>query len=60
VTLDDPKQNRYIKVVAVKSTKRRFGYVTDKPYAVKILSKDSVYMSAEKFLTFQNQILPTL
>ncbi|MCD9853682.1 organic solvent tolerance protein OstA [Epilithonimonas sp. JDS] len=54
VTLDDPKQNRYIKGgYGEIYEKKDSAMVTDKPYAVKILSKDSVYISAEKFLTYQ-------
>ena len=54
VTLDDPQQNRYIKGgYGEIYEKKDSAMVTDKPYAVKILSKDSVYMSAEKFLTYQ-------
>ena len=54
VTLDDPKQNRYIKGgYGEIYEKKDSAMVTEKPYAVKILSKDSVYFSAEKFLTYQ-------
>ena len=54
VTLDDPNQKRYIKGgYGEIYEKKDSAMVTDKPYAVKILSKDSVYFSAEKFLTFQ-------
>lgn len=54
VTLDDPQQKRYIKGgYGEIYEKKDSAMVTDKPYAVKILSKDSVYMSAEKFLTYQ-------
>jgi len=54
VTLDDPKQNRYIKGgYGEIYEKKDSAMVTDKPYFVKILSKDSVYMAAEKFLTYQ-------
>lgn len=54
VTLDDPKENRYIKggygeIYQFKDS----AMVTDKPYAVKVLQKDSLYFSADKFLTFQ-------
>lgn len=56
VTLDDPKQNRYIKGgYGEIYEKKDSAMVTDKPYLVKILSKDSVYMSAEKFLSYQKQ-----
>lgn len=54
VTLDDPKQSRFIKGgYGEIYEKKDSAMVTDKPYAVKILSKDSVYISAEKFLTYQ-------
>lgn len=54
VTLDDPKQNRYIKGgYGEIYEKKDSAMVTDKPYVVKILGKDSVYMAAEKFLTYQ-------
>ncbi|RZJ37729.1 MAG: organic solvent tolerance protein OstA [Chryseobacterium sp.] len=54
VTLDDPQQNRYIKGgYGEIYEKKDSAMVTDKPYAVKVLSKDSVYFSAEKFLTYQ-------
>jgi len=54
VTLDDPKQKRYIKGgYGEIYEKKDSAMVTDKPYFVKILNKDSVYMSAEKFLTYQ-------
>lgn len=54
VTLDDPKQKRYIKGgYGEIYEKKDSAMITDKPYAVKILSKDSAYISAEKFLTFQ-------
>ena len=54
VTLEDPKENRYIKGgYGEIYEKKDSAMITDKPYAVKILSKDSIYMSAQKFLTFQ-------
>lgn len=54
VTLDDPKENRYIKggygeIYQFKDS----AMVTEKPYAVKILKEDSLYFSAQKILTFQ-------
>ncbi|SFI54462.1 OstA-like protein [Halpernia frigidisoli] len=54
VTLDDPKENRYIKggygeIYQFKDS----AMVTDKPYAVKLLDKDSIYFSADRFLTYQ-------
>ncbi|WP_312765252.1 OstA-like protein [Epilithonimonas sp.] len=54
VMLDDPQQKRYIKGgYGEIYEKKDSAMVTDKPYAVKILSKDSAYFSAEKFITFQ-------
>ena len=54
VTLDDPQQNRYIKGgYGEIYEKKDSAMVTEKPYAVKVLSRDSVYFSAEKFLTYQ-------
>lgn len=54
VKLDDPKQNRYIiGGYGEVYEKKDSAMVTDKPYLVKVLTKDSVYMSAEKFLSFQ-------
>lgn len=54
VKLDDPKQNRFIKGgYGEIYEKKDSAMVTEKPYFVKILSKDSIYISAEKFLTYQ-------
>jgi len=54
VMLDDPQQKRFIKGgYGEIYEKKDSAMVTDKPYAVKILSKDSAYFSAEKFITFQ-------
>jgi hypothetical protein len=54
VTLDDPQQKRYIKGgYGEIYEKKDSAMITDKPYMVKILSKDSAYFSAEKFVTFQ-------
>ena len=54
VTLDDPKENRFIKGgYGEIYEKKDSAMVTEKPYAVKILSKDSVFISADKFLTYQ-------
>lgn len=54
VTLDDPQQKRFIKGgYGEIYEKKDSAMVTDKPYAVKILSQDSAYFSAEKFITFQ-------
>ena len=54
VTLNDPKENRYIKggygeIYQFKDS----AMVTEKPYAVKILEKDSIYFSAQKILSYQ-------
>ena len=54
VTLDDPKENRYIKggygeIYQFKDS----AMVTEKPYAVKVMQKDSLYFSAQKILTYQ-------
>ena len=54
VRLDDPKENRYIiGGYGEIYEKKDSAMVTDKPYAVKILSKDSVYIAADRFLSFQ-------
>lgn len=54
VTLDDPQQKRYIKGgYGEIYEKKDSAMVTEKPYAVKILSKDSVYFAADKFLSYQ-------
>jgi len=54
VTLDDPQQKRFIKGgYGEIYEKKDSAMITDKPYMVKILSKDSAYFSAEKFVTFQ-------
>ena len=54
VKLDDPKEKRFIKggygeIFRDKDS----AMVTEKPYAVKILTKDSLYFAADKFITFQ-------
>lgn len=54
VKLDDPNEKRYIiGGYGEIYEKKDSAMITDKPYAVKILSKDSLYISAEKFLSFQ-------
>lgn len=54
VTLNDPKENRYLKGgYGEIFEKKDSAMVTDNPYAVKILEKDSIYFSAEKIFTFQ-------
>lgn len=54
VTLYDPKENRYIKGGYGEIYEQKdSAMITNKPYAVKIFEKDSLYISAEKFLSFQ-------
>lgn len=54
VTLNNPKENRYIKGgYAEIFEKKDSAMITEKPYAVKILEKDSIYFSAEKIFAFQ-------
>lgn len=54
VTLRDPKENRYIKGgYGEIYEKRDSAMITEKPYAVKIFKKDSMFISAQKFVTFQ-------
>lgn len=54
VTLYDPVENRYIIGGYGEIYQRKdSAMITDKPYAVKILSKDSMYFSAQKFITYQ-------
>ncbi len=54
VTLYDPKEKRYIKGgYGEIYEKIDSAMITEKPYAVKILEKDSIYFGAEKFLTWQ-------
>lgn len=54
VMLDDPREKRYIKGGYGEAyEKKDSAMVTDKPYAVKILSKDSLYIAADKFLSYQ-------
>lgn len=54
VTLNDPRENRYIKggygeIYQFKDS----AVITEKPYAVRLLEKDSIYFSAQKILTYQ-------
>ncbi|WP_300672157.1 OstA-like protein [Soonwooa sp.] len=54
IKLDDPKEKRFIKggygeIYELKDS----AMITNKPYAVKIFEKDSMYIAAEKFLSFQ-------
>lgn len=54
VTLRDPKEKRYMKGDYGEIYERKdSAMMTDKPYAVKILEKDSMYFSAEKLLAYQ-------
>lgn len=54
VLLRDPKENRYIKgSYGEIYEKKDSAMVTEKPYAVKILEKDSIYFSAERILAYQ-------
>ncbi|MFN3019374.1 OstA-like protein [Chryseobacterium sp. TY3] len=54
VTLNDPKENRYIKGgYGEIYEKKDSAMITDKAYAVKIFEKDSLYIAADKFLSFQ-------
>ncbi len=54
VTLLDPRERRYIKggygeIYQLKDS----AMITEKPYAVKILEKDSIYFGADKILAYQ-------
>ncbi|MGH1519333.1 OstA-like protein [Chryseobacterium sp. JK1] len=54
VTLDDPKERRYIKGgYGEIFEKRDSSMMTKNPYAVKIMEKDSVYFAAEKIISYQ-------
>lgn len=54
VTLNDPKENRYLKGgYGEIYEKKDSAVMTEKPYAVKILEKDSLYFSAQKLISFQ-------
>lgn len=54
VTLRDPKENRYMKGGYGEIYKNKdSAMMTDKPYAVKILEKDSMYFSAQRILAYQ-------
>lgn len=54
VTLDDPNENRYIKGGYGEIYQRKdSAMITGKPYAVKILTNDTMYFSAERFISFQ-------
>ncbi len=54
VTLRDPLEKRYMKGgYAEIYEKKDSAMMTDKPYAVKILEKDSMYFSAQRILAYQ-------
>lgn len=54
VTLRDPLEKRYIKGgYGEIFEKKDSAMITEKPYAVKILEKDSAYFGAEKILAYQ-------
>ncbi|WP_223606256.1 OstA-like protein [Chryseobacterium sp. OSA05B] len=54
VTLDDPKERRYLKGgYGEVFQKKDSAMMTKSPYAVKIMEKDSIYFAAEKILSYQ-------
>lgn len=54
VTLDDPKEKRYIKGgYGEIFEKKDSAMMTKSPYAVKIMEKDSIYFAAEKIISYQ-------
>ena len=54
VTLRDPQEKRYMKGgYGEIYEKKDSAMMTEKPYAVKILEKDSMYFSAERILAYQ-------
>lgn len=54
VTLRDPQEQRYMKGgYGEIFEKKDSAMMTDRPYAVKILEKDSMYFSAERILAYQ-------
>lgn len=54
VTLNDPKENRFIKGGYGEIFEHQdSAMITKKPYAVKIFKQDSLYFSAEKILAFR-------
>lgn len=54
VLLRDPKEKRFIKGGYAEIYERKdSAMITDKPYAVKILEKDSMYFSAQRILSYQ-------
>ncbi|MEG0928034.1 OstA-like protein [Chryseobacterium sp.] len=54
VTLDDPKERRYIKGgYGEIFEKKDSSMMTKNPYAVKIMEKDSIYFASEKIISYQ-------
>ncbi|MDL1914121.1 MAG: organic solvent tolerance protein OstA [Bergeyella sp.] len=54
VRLEDPEEKRYVMGgYGEIFEKKDSTVITEKPYAVKIFAKDSVYFSAQKFIAFQ-------
>lgn len=54
VTLDDPKERRYIKGgYGEIFEKKDSAMMTKSPYAVKVMEKDSIYFAAEKIISYQ-------
>lgn len=54
VTLDDPLERRYIKGgYGEVFQKKDSAMMTQSPYAIKIMEKDSIYFAAEKILSYQ-------
>ncbi|MGC5742939.1 OstA-like protein [Chryseobacterium sp. NFX27] len=54
VTLDDPIERRYLKGgYGEVFQKKDSAMMTNGPYAVKIMEKDSIYFAAEKILSYQ-------
>lgn len=54
VTLDDPKERRYIKGgYGEVFEKKDSAMITKNPYAVKAFEKDSMYFASEKIISFQ-------
>lgn len=54
VTLRDPQENRYMKGGYGEIYEQKdSAMMTEKPYAVKILEKDSMYFSADRILAYQ-------
>ncbi|WP_276965930.1 OstA-like protein [Chryseobacterium sp.] len=54
VTLDDPKERRYIKGgYGEIFEKKDSAMMTKNPYAVKAMEKDSIYFAAEKIISYQ-------